>query len=490
MHNVFRPTTALLLVLALAAVARVGLFAFGPASDLGRAMEPDSRRYVELGGNLATHRAFAKAEEEGIVHVGVAAMQAKRGQSPPPMAAAGSRPALHPEVFRTPGYPLLIAAVQWLGLPLHAVLAVQCVMSVAAVWLVYALGVHLLGSRAAALTAAAIVALHPAEWLAPNSVLAETLFTTLLLAGVYTVARRDRHPVGAAMGGLAFGLAALVRPVGVFLGIAAAMWQVAASPTRRGLTCAALLLTMSLLPATAWMARNDRIGAGWTLSSVSTINGLYYTAAHLRIADRGGDLYDDWADEVATLHDELDARTGADGDVLATARQMTREHIRADRNLYARLLADSAVKFFTDHSLGTLYERLGLTWQATGMRDRLLRGQVSLRDAEDRAALARLGAAGAWMGVNALLLLATLAGLGRLVWVGRWRAALLLGGMVFYFVLATQTNGLERFRWPVLGLQALIAASALFAHPAARGTALPDATGAVADRDASLRRAA
>jgi hypothetical protein len=358
------------------------------------------------------------------------------------------------------------------------------------VWLVYALGLHLLGSRGAALTAAAIVALHPAEWIAPNSVLAETLFTTLLLAGVYVMVRRDRHPLGVAMCGLAFGLAALVRPVGVFLGLAAAMWQVAASPTWRGLACAALLLTMSLLPATAWMARNDRVGAGWTLSSVSTINGLYYTAAHMRIAARGGDLYGDWPAEVAALHHDLDARVGADGDVLATARQMTREHMRADRKLYARLLADSAVKFFTDHSLGTLYERLGLTWQATGMRDRLLRGQVNLREAEDRAALARLGAAGAWMGFNALLLGATLAGLGRLVWVGRWRVALLLGGMVFYFLLATQTNGLERFRWPVLGLQALLAVSAWFARPVRQAEVLPDASTAMPVDGPLSRRAA
>lgn len=467
-----RPT-ALLIVLALAAVTRLGVFAWGPAGDVGRAMEPDSHRYMELADNLATHDTFGKVGEDGIVHVGLAEIQARHGQLPPVLTPTG----LRPEVFRTPGYPLLIAAVQWLGHPLHAVLVLQCAMSVLGVWLVYALGLRLLESRPAALAAAVIVALHPAEWIAPNSLLAETLFTTLLLAGVYVLVRHDRHTTGAAIGGLLFGLAALVRPVGVFLGIAAAMWQMVASPTRRGLTCAALLLTMSLLPAVAWMARNQHVGAGWTFSTVPRVNGLYYTTAHLRIAARGGDLYHDWPAEVAALHAELDARAAVEGEVLAAARNMTREHIRADAPLYVRLLGHSTIKFFTDHSLGTLYERLGLVWQPTGLRDRLLRGEVNLRDADDRADLARVASAGGWMGVNALLTAGMVIGLVRLTWAGRWRTALLLGGMAAYFVLATQTNGLERFRWPVLGLQALIVASALFVRSKAADSGLPDAAG-------------
>ncbi len=81
------------------------------------------------------------------------------------------------------------------------------------------------------------------------------------------------------------------------------------------------------------------------------------------------------------------------------------------------------------------------------------------------------------MGVNALLTAGMVIGLVRLTWAGRWRTALLLGGMAAYFVLATQTNGLERFRWPVLGLQALIVASALFVRSKAADSGLPDAAG-------------
>ncbi len=484
---------ALLLLLTIALLVRGGLWLIGPSQDFERAMEPDSRRYVRLADNLIEHGSFAKAEEDGIVHAGLAYLAQQRGELP-----AADANGLRPEVFRTPGYPWLIAAVKELGWPMHAVLWVQCGLSVLGVWFVYAASLRLIGSRRAAMLAAGIAALHPAGWIAPNSVLAETLFTTLLLAGVYLLVRRDKSVRHAAAAGLVLGLAALVRPVGVLLGLAGAMWLAAANVTRRGhaadgIACAVVLLMASLLPTGLWMWRNAKVGAGFTLSTVPAVNGLYYTAAHVRIAKRGGDAYHDWPTEVAQLHTELGGRltaSGPDVRVMDAARQMAREQIKAEPALYARLLGRSAVKFFTDHSLGTLYERVGWTYVSSGLRDQLLSGQIT---AEDAGHLGRLWAALIWMGANGLLALMTGVGLLRLLWVGRWRAALLLGGMVFYFVLATQTNGLERFRWPVIGLQAVIAAAALFARPTswggvegAGGAVLPDAE-AVHQRMARLR---
>jgi hypothetical protein len=41
------------------------------------------------------------------------------------------------------------------------------------------------------------------------------------------------------------------------------------------------------------------------------------------------------------------------------------------------------------------------------------------------------------------------------------KTILLAGGIIFYFILTTQVNGLERFRIPVIGLQAILVAALL-----------------------------
>src|SRR5690606_32201205 len=65
-----------------------------------------------------------------------------------------------------PGYPLLIAGLHALGLPLIALLLLQVAMGGAATWLAYAAADGLLNSRRCGLIAAAVVGLHPASVLA------------------------------------------------------------------------------------------------------------------------------------------------------------------------------------------------------------------------------------------------------------------------------------------------------------------------------------
>ncbi len=103
-----------------------------------------------------------------------------------------------------------------------------------------------------------------------------------------------------------------------------------------------------------------------------------------------------------------------------------------------------------------MYAQLGLTYEPTGLKDRVLSGDFSMAGSRDAAtALVALG----WMAANAVLLVGTVLGLVILLWRRQWSTLLLLGGLLFYFVLATQAVGLERFRVPVLGIQAVIIAS-------------------------------
>ena len=100
------------------------------------------------------------------------------------------------------------------------------------------------------------------------------------------------------------------------------------------------------------------------------------------------------------------------------------------------------------------------------MKDRILKGNFSLKGINDpQAFYLALG----WTLWN--IVLTGLMGLGciALLFQRNVKTILLAGGIIFYFILATQVVGLERFRVPVIGLQAILVAS-LFAWSGVKKT--------------------
>ena len=437
-------------IAATALVLRLTLFAAGPAAVPDRAFDPDSPRYIELARNLSRYGRFGKAEERtGAVHAPLARLRESRGEIEP-----RDDRGLRPEIFRTPGYPFFIALLSTAGRPVASVLVAQAFLSTTGVVLVFLIGRRLFDSARAGLIASAIVALHPADIVASNSVLGETLFTTLLLSGLWFVLARKRPASSAGLGGILIGLSVLVRPISILVGPALAAWMLATRPCRATAGRAALVTVLSIAPAAAWMARNHSVGFGFRLSSVPTINALFYTAAYMDIRAARGDTSADWPATVDRTFDRLrrDVRPG-EVDTFDTMRRLALTRIAKAPLLYGKVLASSALKFLTDHSAGTLWARLGQAYRPTGLRDHLLRGEVSMPDANPALLVAL-----AWTGWNALLALLAAAGLLWMICRRHWAPLLLLGGILLYFLLATQANGLERFRLPVLGIQALAVA--------------------------------
>ncbi|MCX7915628.1 MAG: hypothetical protein N3A53_04925 [Verrucomicrobiae bacterium] len=101
----------------------------------------------------------------------------------------------------------------------------------------------------------------------------EILFTLLLVGGVGLLVNNQW-----ALAGLVWSLAALCRPIAVFLPVVAVgYWLVERQRLSRLLwfgICFAPLLAV-------WMARNAHITGQWFVSSISTINLLHYHAAAL-----------------------------------------------------------------------------------------------------------------------------------------------------------------------------------------------------------------
>jgi hypothetical protein len=448
---------------------RVLLFVLGPLGDSTRAMYPDSFRYVELGENIVGTGSFGlSSAETGVVHEPLFAYRRELGQLEP-VGPGG----LRPEIMRTPGYPALIGAAIWLGLGINGLLLLQCLFSAVSVALVYGIGRTLLHRPGPALIAAAIVAIHPADLAAPTAVLTETCFTLLILLGLWCVADREARGIGSAsFGGLMIGLSVLVRPVSVFLGPAVALWMLVTDRRLKTVFLAILMTTLSLAPAAAWMARNNEIGFGYRLSSIPYINTYFYGDAYMRITEKGGDWKNDGPATAGTLMGELRAEQAKrpEADVFDTMKALGVEAIREKPVLYAAVLKESMLKFFTDHSLGGLYQQLGLTYTPSGLRDKLMAGGFSWANLADSLKNPTGWLALLWVVFNGVLVVGMILGGVMLLVRGRWAALLLLGGVLFYFAFATQTTGLERFRLPVLGIQALLVMS-LFAPRMPRANA-------------------
>ncbi len=178
-----------------------------------------------------------------------------------------------PNVARTPVYPLLLAGLMRVGGDrLGLFLAVQCVLGAVTCGLTVCLASRWLSPLAATI-AGTIVALDPNSVVRCLDLRTEILFTLLLMAGAWLL-MKDRG----ALAGLVWSLAALSRPIAVFLPVIALVyWLVKRQRPVRLLSfglCFAPLLAV-------WMVRNAQVTGEWFISSISTINLLHYHAAGL-----------------------------------------------------------------------------------------------------------------------------------------------------------------------------------------------------------------
>lgn len=192
LHAPDRPR-ALLILLALALALRIGWAVTRPVNDAAIDALPDQREYLSLAQNLLHGR--------GLQFIDPRFNEAVKA-------------------FRTPGYPMMVAAC---GANVRAVRIIQALLDASTVLAIYLLARRLLGGGFAPLLAAGIVAVNPYLIYFTGLLLSETLFTAMLAwAMVLLVAGRGgRGPWWATLlwlaGGLLLSLSVLVRPSAVAL---------------------------------------------------------------------------------------------------------------------------------------------------------------------------------------------------------------------------------------------------------------------------------
>ena len=134
---------------------------------------------------------------------------------------------------------------------------------------------HAMGPLRARL-AGLLVALHPGLVLYAALVMTEPLAALLTLVAFWVAVAVPRPALGAALGALVLGLAALVRPQALlcapFLGLMAVHrgpGASTASTVARGLAAAVVVSAIALLPVLPWTARNCRVMDGCALVSTN-----------------------------------------------------------------------------------------------------------------------------------------------------------------------------------------------------------------------------
>ena len=154
-----------------------------------------------------------------------------------------------PSTYRPPLYPFLLAAAQvvtthWLA----AVLVLQCILGAITVGLIMALGRRLIDARVA-LVAGVLLACAPMTGYFASLLLTETLFTFLVVVGMFLWT--DKRPLAA---GLALGAGVLTRasllPYILLLGLAGFL------PPWSGRRASRQIAAAALIVIAPWAARN------------------------------------------------------------------------------------------------------------------------------------------------------------------------------------------------------------------------------------------
>lgn len=402
----------------------------------------DTASYLEPGRNLLWHGAFQTA---GM-----------------------------PEIGRTPGYPLFLAATSGAGWTLAAL--AQVAVSVLNVWLVVRLARALGWKEPGVRSAAWLMAMEPLAVVYSVRLLAETLFCAFLLVSFerLVVFLRVRTWSALCGSGLALSLAIFVRPVGYPLPLlwaaALAIWGWRQPPVHRPhrsllwLKAPALLLASTAPLLAAWQLRNFAVSGYGGFSSIAIRNTYFYTAAVAQAQAEGRSLAAEqsafgYPDEVAYLRSHPEQAAWSQAARLRYMRTEGRRILAAHWAGVVRMqLAGAGVVMFSPGAAEALEMlRLGAgPAPARVLQEGALRAAWRILRSDPARA--------AGMTLLELWLLA----LYGLALRGAWRCgcrrsvlALLIGTAFCFFVLSGGIQAVSRFRMPVMPLVCVLAGAGL-----------------------------
>jgi 4-amino-4-deoxy-L-arabinose transferase-like glycosyltransferase len=377
------------------------------------------------------------------------------------LLANGSYPA--DSAMRTPGYPVFIALVYWLGGP-HPFLLVlaQVLVGTVNVFLTYLFG-KLLLPKPAALLGALFLAVSVESITSVFYILTETLFTAFLVAAMLAWVKgyREKSFIWTGIAALSMGACVLVRPVALFFPVMAALaWLF-----RKGVSLprqaafAGLFLGLYLLTLLPWVLRNEAVLGYPTISTISADAMLFYNAASLEASLRNVSEAEIRLEYPGRISQALEAHGLADTEA---------NRARVEESLARQILLAHPFRYLLIHLKSDLN---GLLPDVTGPTEILgltVGGKGTLSILNQSGLLAAIRNYYGrnlwllWLTLPVVLLLGLVYLLGlvgaiSLIRQNLWLAAFALLSPPFYYLLAPGAASLPRFRVPVMPFLCLLA---------------------------------
>ena len=197
-----------------------------------------------------------------------------------------------PEIFRTPGYPLLLIPGIFLGNMEIVTIALQIALSCLTAYIVFNISMLLFKNTRIALFSALIYAIDPVSILYTSKLLTETLCAFLTILFTYCLVKyfKTESPKALVLAAIILSASVYVRPAGYFLPIVISIVLLVWSFKRRKtvlITHAFGFLVCSLLIIGSWQVRNYREAGYSGFSSVSDYNLYCYQAASVLAVHEG-----------------------------------------------------------------------------------------------------------------------------------------------------------------------------------------------------------
>ena len=192
-----------------------------------------------------------------------------------------------PNVARTPVYPLFLAGLVRVGGDRVGVfLAMQCVLGALTCALTVVLAARWLRPQVSIL-AGLLVAIDPNSVLRCSDLRTETVFTLLIVAGACLIAWHPNKKRGWFATGLLWSLAALTRPIAIWIWMVALVIILARRCSWRDTAACLAAFLIGYFPLEGvWAARNHALTGRYFISTISTYN-LMFRAVGIKAGAKG-----------------------------------------------------------------------------------------------------------------------------------------------------------------------------------------------------------
>lgn len=356
----------------------------------------------------------------------------------------------HPETFRSPGYPALIAFFLSTGLGLAGLILFQILAAVVIVLLTFEIARSIIGSDGWAMAAALITALSPNLIFHASIVLSDLVFTLCVVSVVYLLFFRGIVSYRIALvSGLLLGVSVLFRPVSILLPLVFGLgYAFLHRSLRTGAVVTALLIVGAAFVVTPWIVRNGVLTGVYTVSTVSSYNLAHYNVPQFLESKFGKDspeLSTFNASLLSTTENGYRANVSEHDGALAT--QVIKAHL-VSYTIYhvlqtSKFFLSSSVRYVVLHiQVPTFQYFFGLTGLEEDLLSVLRSGNVHLIN----ETLAEQGI----LTLDRLLMLFATLFLAVALFVGYRRVeVLVLLTTIAYFAILTGPVSIPRYRLPV-----------------------------------------